>query len=113
VIVLSTGYAYDVDPGDRKTVMNWLEGGPDVGDNVLICDAGRLVNKSAQPERERSWILEPRGSPRRLLERPGAPSIDNGVYLLPAGVGRGLYAVFRIGPAGEICFCFFNRSGAA
>jgi hypothetical protein len=24
------------------------------------------------------------------------------------GVGRRLYAVFRIGPAGEICFCFFS-----
>ena len=30
--------------------------------------------------------------------------LDYGVY------ARGLYVVFRIGPVGEICFCFFNAA---
>jgi hypothetical protein len=34
------GNAYDVDPRDRKTVTGWSE-----GDDVLVCDTGRLVNK--------------------------------------------------------------------
>jgi hypothetical protein len=63
VITLSTGYAYDVDPHDRKTVINWLEGGPDVGDNVLICDTGRLVNKD-RPDGEIANVRLHPGPPR-------------------------------------------------
>jgi hypothetical protein len=55
VIVLSTGYAYDVDPRDRKTVINWLEGGPGVGDDVLVCDTGMLVNKD-RPDGETAKV---------------------------------------------------------
>jgi hypothetical protein len=55
LIVLSTGHAYNVDPRDRETVINWLEGGPGVGDGVLVCDNGELVDK-ARPDGETARV---------------------------------------------------------
>jgi hypothetical protein len=55
LIVLSTGEAYDVDARDRATVINWIEGGPGVGDDVLVCDTGMLVNKD-RPDGETAKV---------------------------------------------------------